>query len=183
MTFNRSCLSDSQYQILPNVSLYDTRSGNSIQCNITTENEQMAKCELDFKMNDVRIRSSHENVTLTLCSQPRISAFGETFSIPCFIFLGLLCSCFNIFTLFADDFTNIRGVLYEVWDKYTRFNNSSNLKFNEVFSGVPNLSGFSPSFSITAFSGALNYSLREKGYVSVRYGKVDEATNHRKLIV
>ena len=103
-----------------------------------------------------------------------------------FPFLGLsfLVFCVAVlifFTLFADDFTNIRGVLYEVWDKYTRFNNSSILKFNEVFSGVPNLSGFSPSFSITAFSGASNYSLREKGYVSVRYWKVDEATKHRKL--
>jgi hypothetical protein len=61
----------------------------------------------------------------------------------------------------------MHGVLFDLWNKRTSSEKTSVLKFNEVFNELADVSSVSPSFTINAFSGMMNYSVREKGYVMV----------------
>ena len=84
----------------------------------------------------------------------------------------------NVLNAFPDNFTNIRGVWYELWNTHKTSNKSSILKSNDVFSGPPDISSVTSSFSITAFSGLSYYSLREHGYVVVRVWKLYGHVHH-----
>ncbi|XP_031574400.1 uncharacterized protein LOC116308154 [Actinia tenebrosa] len=145
VTLNRSCHAnnDSQRYIDPIVIVYDSKSGRSIECYVTmdTINEQIATCGVEFKTNSIKVRSSDKSVILELCSEPDVSAF--------------------------DNFTNIRGVSFELWNKYILSKKTLILKKDEVFRDSPNISSVLPTFAIPGFSGILNYSLRGKGYIMV----------------